>query len=101
MDREAGHQQVEIESCRHCNDRTATPRTDRTPTSAILMCMTRHALFVALAVLTVARSARADVFAVCKAESKHIVAGTGQLLIAVIYPGDFPGRTTRTVLYPI
>jgi hypothetical protein len=38
---------------------------------------------------------------VCKGESKRIVEGTGQLSIAPIYPDDFPGRTTRTVLYPI
>jgi hypothetical protein len=63
--------------------------------------MMRLAPFTALAVLIVAGSARADVFDVCKGESKHIVAGTGQLSIAVIYPDDFPGRTTRTVLYPI
>ena len=42
-----------------------------------------------------------DVFEVCKGESKAIVSGTGQMSIAVIYPDDFPGRTTRTVLYPI
>jgi hypothetical protein len=63
--------------------------------------MMRLAPVVALAVLIVAGSASADVFDVCKAESKHVVAGTGQLSIAVIYPDDFPGRTTRTVLYPI
>src|SRR3954469_15192238 len=46
--------------------------------------------------------AHADgVFDVCKGESKAIVPGTGQLSIAVIYPDDFPGRTTREVLYPI
>jgi hypothetical protein len=42
-----------------------------------------------------------DVFEVCKGESKTIVSGAGQMSIAVIYPDDFPGRTTRTVLYPI
>ncbi|HUJ57020.1 MAG TPA: hypothetical protein VLX92_00935 [Kofleriaceae bacterium] len=58
--------------------------------------------WAALAVVIVAGSARADdVFEVCKAESKHIVAGTGQLSIALIFPDDFPGRTSRTVLYPI
>jgi hypothetical protein len=46
--------------------------------------------------------ARADgVFEVCKGESRHVVAGTGKLSIAVVYPDDFPGRTTREVLYPI
>jgi hypothetical protein len=61
--------------------------------------MIRLAAFAALALG--AASAHADVFAVCKGESKHIVEGTGQLSIAPIYPDDFPGRTTRTVLYPI
>src|SRR5262245_49423079 len=42
-----------------------------------------------------------SVFEVCKGESKNVVAGTGQLSIAFIYPDDFPGRTTREVLYPI
>lgn len=42
-----------------------------------------------------------DTFEVCKGESKTIVPGTGQMSIAVIYPDDFPGRTTREVLYPI
>jgi hypothetical protein len=46
--------------------------------------------------------AHADgVFEVCKGESKSVVPGTGQMSIAVIYPDDFPGRTTREVLYPI
>ena len=39
------------------------------------------------------------VFDVCKGESKAVVPGTGQMSIAVIYPDDFPGRTTREVLY--
>ncbi len=38
---------------------------------------------------------------VCKGESKPIAAGTGQLQIALIVPDDFPGRTTREVLFPI
>lgn len=42
-----------------------------------------------------------SVFEVCKGESKPVVAGTGQLSIAFIYPDDFPGRTSREVLYPI
>ncbi|MBA2542989.1 MAG: hypothetical protein H0V17_25335 [Deltaproteobacteria bacterium] len=44
---------------------------------------------------------RADVFDVCKGESKRIVAGTGKLSIALVLPDDFPGRTTREVLFPI
>jgi hypothetical protein len=59
-------------------------------------------LLVVIAALTAAGSARADgVFDVCKGESRHVVTGTGQLSIAVVYPDDFPGRTTREVLYPI
>jgi hypothetical protein len=42
-----------------------------------------------------------SVFEVCKGESKPVVAGTGQLSIAFIYPDDFPGRTSREVLFPI
>jgi hypothetical protein len=56
---------------------------------------------LAIALLLFAHTADADVFAVCKGESKAIVAGTGQLSIAVVYPDDFPGRTTREVLFPI
>ena len=53
-------------------------------------------------VLGLAGTAHADgVFDVCKGESKTVVPGTGQMSIAVIYPDDFPGRTTRQVLYPI
>ena len=65
--------------------------------------MSRLAVSVAFACvsLVAAGPARADVFGVCKAESKHVVEGTGQLSIAVIYPEEFPGRTTRTVLFPI
>jgi len=54
-----------------------------------------------VAVLGTAGSARADVFDVCKGESKRIVSGTGQLSIALVFPDDFPGRTTREVLFPI
>jgi hypothetical protein len=42
-----------------------------------------------------------DVYAVCKGESKRIVTGTGQLSIALVFPDDFPGRTTRQVLFPV
>jgi hypothetical protein len=63
--------------------------------------MSRIALSVAIA-LSLSATAHADsVFDVCKGESKTIVAGTGQMSIAPIYPDDFPGRTTREVLYPI
>ncbi len=61
--------------------------------------MYRLAMFV---VVVLAGSAHADgVFDVCKGESKTVVSGAGQMSIAVIYPDDFPGRTTRQVLYPI
>jgi len=61
--------------------------------------MTRHTI---VALLLVAAPAHADgVFDVCKGESKTVVAGGGQLSIAPIYPDDFPGRTTREVLWPI
>ena len=56
---------------------------------------------VTLLVLLLASTAHADVFDVCKGESKKVVEGTGQMTIAPIYPDDFPGRTTREVLYPI
>jgi hypothetical protein len=59
-------------------------------------------LAVVLSILMLSAAAHADdVFEVCKGESKTIVSGAGQMSIAVIYPDDFPGRTTRTVLYPI
>lgn len=48
-----------------------------------------------LAVLAAPRAARADdVFEVCKGESKGVVAGTGQMSIAVYYPEAFPVATT-------
>src|SRR5580692_1975684 len=57
-------------------------------------------LAIALAV-SLASPAYADgVFEVCKGESKTVVPGTGQMSFAVVYPEDFPGRTTREVLYP-
>ena len=46
-------------------------------------------------------TARADVFDVCKGESKRIVTGTGKLSIALVFPDDFPGRDSREVLFPI
>lgn len=46
--------------------------------------------------------ARADgVYDICKGESKRVVVGTGKLSIAIVLPDDFPGRTTRQVLFPI
>lgn len=56
---------------------------------------------IAVAILLPATAHADGVFDVCKGESKSIVPGTGQMSIAVIYPDDFPGRTTREVLYPI
>jgi hypothetical protein len=58
-----------------------------------------------LVILFVAMTARLahadDVYAVCKGESKHVVAGTGKLSIAIVMPDDFPGRTDRHVVFPI
>lgn len=56
---------------------------------------------VAAALAAQAGSARADVFDVCKGESKRIVSGTGKLSIALVFPDDFPGRTSREVLFPV
>ena len=65
------------------------------------MLATMYRLAIVIAVV-LAGTAHADgVFDVCKRESKTVVPGTGQMSIAVIYPDDFPGRTTRQVLYPI
>ena len=59
-------------------------------------------LVIVLIAALSARSAFADdVYAVCKGESKRIVAGTGKLSIAIVLPDDFPGRTERRVAYPI
>src|SRR5512146_2145161 len=56
--------------------------------------MSRTILLV-LAVAAAAPAARADgVFDVCKGESRHVVAGTGRMSIAVVYPNDFPVTTT-------
>jgi hypothetical protein len=45
-------------------------------------------------VLAASRVVAADPFDVCKGESKTVVAGTGRLSIAVVYPTDFPVTTT-------
>ena len=58
-------------------------------------------LLIAAVVLCAGQARAQSVWEVCKGESKHVVEGTGQLSIAVVYPDDFPGRTTREVLYPI
>jgi len=64
--------------------------------------MGRLVAILSILFATASAPARADgVFDVCKGESKTVVPGTGQMSIAVIYPDDFPGRTTREVLYPI
>jgi hypothetical protein len=61
-----------------------------------------RSLVAILTVMMLGHVARADdVFEVCKGESKHVVAGTGKLSIAIVLPDDFPGRTTRQVLFPI
>jgi hypothetical protein len=59
-------------------------------------------ILLVLAVLAAPLTARAqNVFDVCKGESKKLVAGTGKLSIALVFTEDFPGRTTREVLFPI
>jgi hypothetical protein len=62
-----------------------------------------YRLPLALLILLAPTVVHADrgVFDVCKGESKRVVAGTGQLSIALVFPDDFPGRTTREVLFPI
>jgi hypothetical protein len=48
-----------------------------------------------IALSALAGTAHADnVFDVCKGESKPVVAGTGRMSIAVVYPDDFPATTT-------
>lgn len=49
----------------------------------------------ALAVLVLCATAHAqNAFDVCKGESKAAVEGTGKIAIAVVYPEDFPVKTT-------
>ena len=57
------------------------------------MMRARATSLIALSAL--AGTAHADnVFEVCKGESKTVVAGTGRMSIAVVYPDDFPVTTT-------
>lgn len=57
--------------------------------------MNRTALtFGALVLLAGTAHAQKDVFEVCKGESKKVVAGTGKMSIAVVYPDNFPAETT-------
>ena len=57
--------------------------------------MTRARFAPLIALVALAGTAHAnDVFEVCKGESKTVVAGTGQMSIAVVYPDDFPVTTT-------
>lgn len=53
-------------------------------------------LLIALPALALAGTAQANpnVFDICKGESKTVVAGTGKMSIAVVYPDDFPVTTT-------
>lgn len=54
--------------------------------------MLRHSL---LLLVLLAGSARAqNAFEVCKGESKTAVSGQGKIAIAVVYPEDFPVKTT-------
>jgi hypothetical protein len=45
-------------------------------------------------VLFAAPASAQNAFEVCKGESKPAVLGTGKLSIAVVYPEDFPAKTT-------
>ncbi len=57
--------------------------------------MTRARAASLIALTALAGTAHADnVFEVCKGESKTVVAGTGRMSIAVVYPDDFPVTTT-------
>jgi hypothetical protein len=57
--------------------------------------MTRARAVSLIALSALAGTAHAnDVFEVCKGESKTVVAGTGRMSIAVVYPDDFPVTTT-------
>ena len=57
------------------------------------MMRARATSLIALSAL--AGTAHADnVYDVCKGESKTVVAGTGRMSIAVVYPDDFPVTTT-------
>jgi hypothetical protein len=58
-------------------------------------------LLVMAAIVAASPAQAQNVFEVCKGESKRIVTGQGKLSIAIILPDDFPGRTTREVLFPI
>ncbi len=62
---------------------------------ATILRMTRAPALSLLALSALAGTAHADdVFEVCKGESKTVVAGTGRMSIAVVYPDDFPVTTT-------
>jgi len=51
---------------------------------------------VALGFMSTAASAQ-NAFEVCKGESKTAVEGTGKLALAVVYPDDFPVKTTPSM----
>jgi hypothetical protein len=54
----------------------------------------KRVLSIIAVVLCASPASAKDVFEVCKGESKTVVAGTGKLSIAVVYPNDFPVTTT-------
>lgn len=58
-------------------------------------------LIVVVALVASGPAVADNVYEVCKGESKRIVEGSGRLSIALVLPDDFPGRTTREVLFPI
>jgi hypothetical protein len=58
------------------------------------MTRVRAASLIALTALAGTAHADGNVFEVCKGESRTVVAGTGRMSIAVVYPDDFPVTTT-------
>jgi|LNFM01.1.fsa_nt_gb hypothetical protein len=58
------------------------------------MKRTLVALGVVMLAAGAAHAQSADVFEVCKGESKGVVSGKGKMSIAIVYPDDFPAKTT-------
>ena len=56
--------------------------------------MIRSVILAAVVVGLCSTAHAQNAFDVCKGESKPLVEGTGKLVIAVVYPEDFPVKTT-------
>ncbi len=56
--------------------------------------MLRHSVVVVVLAAASSPANAQNAFEVCKGESKTAVAGKGKLAIAVVYPEDFPAKTT-------